>query len=171
MGPPTVPRERCTAREAGRVHAERRHGAVGGTGAAVRREDNPRCRHRGGSSLQRAIDRLPELVVPDVDAILSVLPPELRKIRLGGSLAGFEARAVILLISPDAAALALRERDAPSAGNVTTAPSWGDIDPGELRFGRPRAVGPSRSAGVFPGRSSREPVPRDRVRLLQRSRP
>ena len=103
------------------------------------------------STLRRAIDRLPELVVPDVDAILSVLPPELRKIRLGGSLAGFEARAVILLISPDAAALALRKRDAPSAGSVTTAPSWGDSTPANSASAVPVPLGRGGQRESFPG--------------------
>lgn len=81
------------------------------------------------SSLPRAIRRLPELVVPDVDAVLAVLPPEMRKVRLGGAMGGFKARVVILLISPDAARRAITERDAAPSANVTTTPRWGDSTP------------------------------------------
>lgn len=103
-----------------------------------------------GSSLRHAIDRLPEVVVPDVDAILSALPPELRKLRLGGSLSGFEARAVVMLISPDAASQALRDRDAPSAANVTSAPRWGDATPRNSASAVPVPLGRRGQRESFP---------------------
>lgn len=103
------------------------------------------------SSLQHAIERLPELVVPDVDAILAALPPELRKIRLGGALGGFEARAVILLISPDAARQTLQERDAPSAPGVTTTPRWGDTTPLNSAAAVPVPLGSRGSRESYPG--------------------
>lgn len=44
-------------------------------------------------------------------ALLSALPPELRKLRTGGSLAGFEATVVLLLIAPDDARVEFQRRD------------------------------------------------------------
>lgn len=68
--------------------------------------------------LERATTRINGVVTeltenpPEISpaAILRVLPPELRKLRVGGAFGGFEARAVILLITVDDAAREFEQR-------------------------------------------------------------
>jgi hypothetical protein len=91
-----------------------------------------------GADLDRAIRRLtsqpPRIGLGD---ILAALPPELRKVRAGGSFAGFDARAVLLLIdAADAARLAaefdLRDDPptpaAPPGLRLGQRPAAGDLD-------------------------------------------
>jgi hypothetical protein len=78
-------------------------------------------------------------------ALLAALPPELRKIRLGGSFAGFEASAVLLLIGPDDASRELQARDQAPPPPSNYRPSLGQAQtPEDLARFRP-------SLGSHPG--------------------
>ncbi|GAB3139041.1 LysM peptidoglycan-binding domain-containing protein [Marisediminicola antarctica] len=60
---------------------------------------------------QALLDRLKRLdLQPDFAALMHLLPPELRKFRTHGAFAGFEARVVLLLITPEEAQAAFRAR-------------------------------------------------------------
>lgn len=69
-----------------------------------------------GKRFDRAVRQLANQP-PDLSlgALLSALPPEVRKTRLAGSFAGFEASVVILLLSPEDAAQEFTQRDRPPA--------------------------------------------------------
>src|SRR5829696_5281962 len=74
--------------------------------------------------------------VPDVRKILSSLPPEFRKIRMGASFAGFDARAVLLLIDPQGAAAAFDRRhraDAPPDAILFRGREFTDFSAQDLR--------------------------------------
>ncbi|HYN76150.1 MAG TPA: hypothetical protein VEV13_08105 [Candidatus Limnocylindria bacterium] len=104
-----------------------------------------------GEDLEQAVRELaahpPEVRVGD---ILAALPPELRKIRTGGSFAGFEARAVLLLIDAGDLAALQREftlRDAPPGPPVVPHLELGlTPDPAEVAAYRPN-LPPRPSAG------------------------
>ena len=63
---------------------------------------------RSDRALRHLANHPPDL---SLGALLSALPPEVRKMRLAGSFAGFEASAVILLISPTDAVQEFKNRD------------------------------------------------------------
>ena len=104
-----------------------------------------------GQDLPRAVSELtrnpPE---PNPAALLAMLPPELRKHRMRGSFAGFEATAVLLIIDANdkqALVAELERRDQPTAPvtpafELDTAP-----DPSELARYRPRIGGGGRASG------------------------
>jgi hypothetical protein len=65
-----------------------------------------------------------------VGGLLAILPPETRKIRTGGSLAGFEATVVVVLITPEDARSELQRRDAaPQPGSPSAQPLHGAGSP------------------------------------------
>lgn len=67
------------------------------------------------STTQKLADQISTIVdsPPDIElsTLLSALPPELRKLRTGGALAGFEASAILLLITPQDAQAEFAARD------------------------------------------------------------
>jgi hypothetical protein len=116
-----------------------------------------------GGDLESAVHRLvthpPEI---SVSTVLSALPPELRKIRLGGSFAGFDATAVLLLISTTDAQEEMHRRQSSSPRRVQ---SRHRREPrGLIRGSISSEVHRRRPAPhVLPERSVRQPLPRERV--------
>ena len=101
--------------------------------------------------IEAGIERLARTSLEiDPDALLRVLPPEARKLRTGASLGGFDARAVLLLMSPAEALAELERRDAPPAATTRSAPGWGESadpqDPGVLI---PSVARPARGERVY----------------------
>jgi hypothetical protein len=89
--------------------------------------------------------------IPDMGKTLSSLPPEFRKIRMGASLAGFDATAVLLLIDPESAAAAFDERDrddAPPDAVLLRGREFADFSAQDLRA---TLVGGGEAPGVVLG--------------------
>jgi hypothetical protein len=97
---------------------------------------------RGARHLERRLRAL-QAAPPRVSlgAVLEALPPELRKVRLSGSFAGFEATAVLVLANAgDTAALAaiFERRGQPRPGSETPSLAIGtSVDPDEVARYRP----------------------------------
>ena len=109
--------------------------------------------NESGQNINRLLDHIrnnPPEITPA--SLISALPPELRKLRMGGSFAGFEASAILLLISPDDAAreLQTRDHDAPPASQYQ--PRLGQVQaPGDLARFRPSLrSGPDGGRAFYP---------------------
>jgi hypothetical protein len=105
----------------------------------------------GGLSVERRVRTLlREQPFPSIGVLLQALPPELRKLRFGASFAGFEARAVLLLLDANDMASLATAMD--QRGTVPAAPgapsfAWGQpSDPAELEWFRPNF--PERRGGA-----------------------
>lgn len=108
-----------------------------------------------GRSLEGRLDRLrrqpPDL---SLNGLLALLPPELRKFRVGGALAGFDARVVLALIAAgDLAELRAQFALRDQAGPAPLTPAFDLHTPSDAqqltRF-RPQLSAPSAARAVYP---------------------